>query len=82
MNSAEDSVAANVAQWTRTNAEYTDRRARVAWAKEEIDWGIWDFPESSVGVLGDVNGLDVVELGCGTAYFSAWLAKRGGSEPR
>jgi len=28
-------------------------------------------------VLGDVNGLDVVELGCGTAYFSAWLARRG-----
>ena len=23
------------------------------------------------------TGLDVVELGCGTAYFSAWLAKRG-----
>ena len=22
-------------------------------------------------------GLDVVELGCGTAYVSAWLAKRG-----
>ena len=30
-----------------------------------------------VGVLGDVDGLDVVELGCGTAYFSAWLARRG-----
>ena len=28
-------------------------------------------------MLGDVAGLDVVELGCGTAYFSAWLAKRG-----
>jgi ubiquinone/menaquinone biosynthesis C-methylase UbiE len=24
-----------------------------------------------------VAGLDVVELGCGTAYFSAWLARRG-----
>ena len=28
-------------------------------------------------MLGDVAGKDVVELGCGTAYFSAWLAKRG-----
>ena len=28
-------------------------------------------------MLGDVDGLDVVELGCGTAYFSAWLARRG-----
>ena len=31
----------------------------------------------TLGVLGDVSGLDVVELGCGTAYFSAWLARRG-----
>ena len=28
-------------------------------------------PESSVSVLPDVAGKDVVELGCGTAYFSA-----------
>ena len=26
---------------------------------------------------GRLRGLDVVELGCGTAYFSAWLARRG-----
>jgi ubiquinone/menaquinone biosynthesis C-methylase UbiE len=25
----------------------------------------------------DLAGLDVVELGCGTAYVSAWLARRG-----
>jgi SAM-dependent methyltransferase len=28
-------------------------------------------------VLPEVAGLDVVELGCGTAYWSAWLARRG-----
>src|SRR5207244_4060735 len=28
-------------------------------------------------VLGDVAGLDVLDLGCGIAYFSAWLARRG-----
>jgi SAM-dependent methyltransferase len=33
--------------------------------------------EDDLGSLGDVDGLDVVELGCGTAYISAWLAKRG-----
>jgi SAM-dependent methyltransferase len=37
-------------------------------------------PESELQVLGDVAGLDVVELGCGTAYFSAWL-KRLGANP-
>ena len=24
-----------------------------------------------------VDGLDVIELGCGTAYVSSWLARRG-----
>jgi SAM-dependent methyltransferase len=28
-------------------------------------------------VLPPVDGLDVVELGCGTAYVAAWLARRG-----
>ncbi len=47
------------------------------WAADEITWGILDVPESEVGLLGDVAGKDVVELGCGTAYVSAWLARRG-----
>ena len=63
--------------WTKANAEYTDAKATEAWAQEEITWGMFSVPEAEVGVLGDVAGLDVVELGCGTAYFSAWLARRG-----
>ena len=35
------------------------------------------MPETQVRALPDVDGLDVVELGCGTAYVSAWLARRG-----
>ena len=70
-------VAQNVANWTQANAEHTGPHARDAWAKEEIDWGVFGVPESEVNALGDVSGLDVVELGCGTAYISAWLAKRG-----
>jgi SAM-dependent methyltransferase len=72
-----DYVAQNVEVWTKANAEHTGPRAREAWARDEIDWGVFQILESEVGVLGDVDGLDVVELGCGTAYFSAWLAKRG-----
>lgn len=71
------SVERNVAAWTKANADYTDGSAADAWARDEISWGTFHVPESSVGCLGDVAGLDVVELGCGTAYFSAWLAKRG-----
>ncbi len=72
-----DYVPANVAIWTKVNAENTGPRAREAWGKEEIQWGVFEIPESELGVLGDVAGLDVVELGCGTAYISAWLARRG-----
>jgi SAM-dependent methyltransferase len=75
--SSSDSIQRNIASWTRTNAEYTAESAARAWAQEEITWGMFGVPESELGVLGDVAGLDVVELGCGTAYFSAWLAKRG-----
>jgi SAM-dependent methyltransferase len=70
-------VEQNVANWTRANVEYTDESAARAWAQDEITWGVFEIPESQVNVLGDVDGLDVVELGCGTAYFSAWLARRG-----
>lgn len=68
---------ANVAAWTQRNAEYLDGAAAREWAREEIVWGMFQIPETDLGILGDVAGLDVVELGCGTAYFSAWLAKRG-----
>ena len=77
MSSSDDYVQRNVAHWTEANAEYTDAQAEQAWAQDEIAWGVWQTPESELGVLGDVDGLDVVELGCGTAYFSAWLARRG-----
>ena len=76
MGRAED-VLRNREVWTKANAEYTDRKARESWAREEIDWGMFSGLESDLGALGDVAGKDVVELGCGTAYFGAWLAKRG-----
>jgi SAM-dependent methyltransferase len=79
MSSSEppDYVQQNVENWTRSNAEYTDASAARAWAQEEIVWGLFQTPESQLNILGDVEGLDIVELGCGTAYFSAWLARRG-----
>jgi SAM-dependent methyltransferase len=40
-------------------------------------WGMWHVPESELGLLADVNGLDAIELGCGTAYLSSWLAQAG-----
>jgi SAM-dependent methyltransferase len=67
----------NVEDWTRANEEYTDARAESAWAEDEISWGVWQVPERELCALPDVSGKDVVELGCGTAYFGAWLKKAG-----
>jgi SAM-dependent methyltransferase len=74
---AEADVARNRALWTIVNSEFTDEDAYRAWAAEQITWGLFQVPERDLGVLGDVAGLDVVELGCGTAYLSALLARRG-----
>ncbi|MGH2356794.1 MAG: class I SAM-dependent methyltransferase [Candidatus Limnocylindria bacterium] len=73
-----DSIAGNVADWTRSNADFTDAQAEAAWGPQPLTWGVFNVPEDAIGLpLGDVSGLDVVELGCGTAFFSAQLARRG-----
>ena len=72
-----DDLARNRELWTRTNADYTDREAARQWSQEEITWGIWGVPEGEVRVLPHVAGTDVLELGCGTAYVSARLARSG-----
>jgi SAM-dependent methyltransferase len=77
MASEPDYVAVNREGWTRANAEYTDRRAHEAWAQKEVTWGQWRIPESEVRALPEVESKDVIELGCGTAYFGAWLKRAG-----
>ncbi len=71
-----DHVVANRAFWTNEAAAYVEP-GRRAWAEPQPSWGIWGVPESEARILPDVTGLDTIELGCGTAYVSAWLARRG-----
>ncbi len=77
MGSSDDYVAVNRETWTKANAEYTDRSAHDDWAEEEITWGMARALESELHVLPDFRGQDVVELGCGTGFFGAWLKRRG-----
>src|SRR5215207_898528 len=70
-------LAVNRALWTVVNAEFTDAHADDTWAAADFTWGLFDTPERKLRTLGDVSDLDVVELGCGTAYISAWLARLG-----
>jgi SAM-dependent methyltransferase len=73
-----DSVGINREVWTRSNEKWGDANALATWQADEISWGSWSVAESQLHALpDDLAGLDVVELGCGVAYFSAWLARRG-----
>jgi SAM-dependent methyltransferase len=72
-----DHVLRNQAAWDTWAAGFADAGLRN-WAAAEPAWGIWGVPEAQVGVLpAELDGLDTVELGCGTGYVSAWLARRG-----
>jgi SAM-dependent methyltransferase len=72
-----DHVRRNRAAWETWAAEYAAWAPR-AWAAEGWTWGLFSVPDADLNVMpGSVAGLDVAELGCGTAYISAWLARRG-----
>jgi SAM-dependent methyltransferase len=70
-------VATNRAFWDDLASKFVDV-GRRNWESEEPIWGIFAVPESEVGMLPqEIDGRDAIELGCGTGYVSAWLARRG-----
>jgi hypothetical protein len=64
-----DYAVRNRDHWTVANARYTAGRAAEAWAHDHVSWGVWHQPEEKIQALPDLRDRDVVELGCGTAYF-------------
>ncbi len=72
-----DHVLRNRTAWDRWAEGYAAAGLRN-WAAPEPSWGIWGIAEADAGVLpGGLDGLASIELGCGTGYVSAWLARRG-----
>lgn len=70
-------VPVNRAHWDALAADYA-LRARRLWAQTEPTWGNFNVPQSQVPMLpADLAGADVLELGCGTGYVSAWAARAG-----
>lgn len=76
MKRSADHVRRNRAAWDIKSAEYLSFGAR-AWGQPEPTWGVWEIPDAEVKAAPAVEGRDVVELGCGTAYWSAWFARAG-----
>jgi SAM-dependent methyltransferase len=65
---------ANRAAWNAGADEYQRKHGRFL---RGAAWGTWQISEAELGLLGDVAGKDVLELGCGGARFSISLAARG-----
>lgn len=76
MSDLPEHVAANREYWDGMANQWVES-GEQAWTAEPR-WGEWRVPESELGLLpADMTGLDAVELGCGTGYVSAWMARRG-----
>jgi SAM-dependent methyltransferase len=67
----------NRAFWDADAEAYQD--AHAAQLARGRCWGVWAIPDADVGALGDVRGLDILELGCGAAQWSVALEPDAGS---
>jgi SAM-dependent methyltransferase len=70
-----DHVRVNRASWDEDAPNWVER-GRKAWSRKDPIWGRGNL-ESELRLLPEVAGLDAIDLGCGTAYISAWLRRRG-----
>ncbi len=67
-------VAVNRAHWDE-DAPNSVADGERQW-RSEPTWGMWGVPIPGL-LPDDMTDLDAIELGCGTAYISAWMARRG-----
>lgn len=71
-----DHTLQNLDWWRRRSEDYQMMHAEQL-PTGEATWAVFSIPEAELGVLGDVAGKDVVELGAGGAQFSLGLARAG-----
>ncbi len=67
----------NQAEWDADADDYQARHAAQLDTHAGLAWGVYQIPESELGILGDVAGKDVLELGCGAAQWSIGLTRLG-----
>jgi SAM-dependent methyltransferase len=77
MTELPEHVRHNRAHWDQLAPQFVSA-GEHGWACAEPSWGIWSVPERDIRMFpDDLAGTDAIELGCGTAYVSSWLARRG-----
>jgi SAM-dependent methyltransferase len=79
-----DDRPGRASEYERRNRDFWDAdaddyqtRHRARLAEASLAWGVWRIPESTLQVLGDTRGLDVLEYGCGAAQWGVALAAGG-----
>jgi SAM-dependent methyltransferase len=75
--SSQTPTRTNRAQWEKSSDEYERRHRRALRVAGGESWGLYRIPESTLRLLDNVDGSDVLEVGCGAAIWSIALADRG-----
>ncbi|NND01314.1 MAG: methyltransferase domain-containing protein [Acidimicrobiia bacterium] len=79
MSELPEYVQVNRDHWDNNAHEWVAMGER-AWASPDPTWGMWGIPEADLKLLPeDMAGMRAIELGCGTGYIAAWIARRGAS---
>lgn len=73
---AAQTAAANRRWWDGEAAAYQAEHGQFLGAARFV-WGPEGLDEADAGLLGDVAGATVLEVGCGAAQCARWLAGRG-----
>ena len=71
-----ESVAANSAWWDADAADYHAEHGEFLGVTDFM-WCPEGLREADAGLLGDVAGRQVLEVGCGSAPCARWLTERG-----
>ena len=67
----------NRASWDAYSDEYQALHGAQLAASGGMAWGTAQIPESTLRILGEVEGRDILEFGCGAAQWSIALAQHG-----
>ena len=77
MSELPEHVSVNRGYWDDTADQWVAAGERN-WARVDPVWGQWGIPDDEITLLPkDMSGMRAIELGCGTGYVSAWMARRG-----
>jgi SAM-dependent methyltransferase len=71
-----ETVRANRRWWDAEAADYYAEHGAFL-GDTELTWGPEGLRESDARLLGDLTGMRVLEIGCGAAQCSRWVAGRG-----